>query len=596
MERLTDFNPLKQLALPGLGDLDCSGLVLVVGPNSAGKSQLLRDVFHSLSGDARDLVVATSIELDKPDYDSFVSCLEAEGYIRSIRDDNGTQQYRPLTTYLGSGESAIQVNSDQARAWYNSYAPSDARSKRRDDYLRYFGRFLVTALFLDRRLTAMQQVGTIDFETQPPQDDLHALHLSEEARLALYEEVRVAFSKAVWTDQSRGNQICIRVSDSPMLPSAEDRLSYPAMSKFRTLESEGDGMKSYIATVVAMLLGRRPVCIVDEPEMCLHPPQAYSLGRFIGARAGSTDAFTLTATHSSQVLRGAIQSAQTIQIIRMTRQADEFYAHLVPADVLRDAVAKPTLRAESVLDGIFAQSVVVVEGDGDRLVYQTVWETLSEEVDLDVHFAAVGGVGGIADTCKLYRTLRIPVAVLADMDLITEVNRLRQILDALAPDCDVEALVKLAKAIVDAIKQDPPSLSPTEAKQVLDEIVQRELDWTEQDDLTLRRDLNRLAARLDRMLRLKRGGIAEFPAGVVEDARELLLRLSAVGLFLVPHGELEEWLSDAGIVESKNNKWAWANAAALHIQDAGAKDGDVWEFMRSVGSYLESSSPTNGST
>ena len=61
----------------------------------------------------------------------------------------------------------------------------------------------------------------------------------------------------------------------------------------------------------------------------------------------------------------------------------------IPADVLADAVAKPTVRAESVLDGIFAQGVIVIEADSDRLVYQTAWETMADEFHQDIHFAFV---------------------------------------------------------------------------------------------------------------------------------------------------------------------------------------------------------------
>jgi hypothetical protein len=67
---------------------------------------------------------------------------------------------------------------------------------------------------------------------------------------------------------------------------------------------------------------------------------------------------------------------------------------LVPAEVIYEALAKPTLRAESILDGIFSESVMIVEADGDRLVYNTVLETLAGEQRLDVHLAAIGGAVG----------------------------------------------------------------------------------------------------------------------------------------------------------------------------------------------------------
>jgi hypothetical protein len=81
---------------------------------------------------------------------------------------------------------------------------------------------------------------------------------------------------------------------------------------------------------------------------------------------------------------------------------------------------KLTLRAESILDGIFSEAIVAVEADDDRLVYHTTWETLAKELRLDAHFVAVGGTGGVADTCRLYRRLHIPVAVVADLDLIAD--------------------------------------------------------------------------------------------------------------------------------------------------------------------------------
>ena len=127
------------------------------------------------------------------------------------------------------------------------------------------------------------------------------------------------------------------------------------MWKYRTIENEGDGLKSYVATCIAILLGRLPVCLIDEPELCLHPPQAYSLGRFIGRYASSIETATFVATHSSHILRGVIQATRQLQIIRLTKRKGSFTAHLVPADVLADALSRPALRAETILDGIFAQ-------------------------------------------------------------------------------------------------------------------------------------------------------------------------------------------------------------------------------------------------
>ena len=106
-----------------------------------------------------------------------------------------------------------------------------------------------------------------------------------------------------------------------------DRHSVEKMSKFRTIEDEGDGMKSYVATSITILLGRRPVCVIDEPEMCLHPPQAYNLGQFVGKHATSSQTATFVATHSSHVLHGVIQTANKLKMIFRNRNTCSQFDH-----------------------------------------------------------------------------------------------------------------------------------------------------------------------------------------------------------------------------------------------------------------------------
>jgi hypothetical protein len=587
---LTDFKPLEQVSLPDIGDLHCSGLILFVGPNSSGKSQFLKDVYHRLCGEPRSLVVATEVRIRKPDdFPHFIKYLETRGYFSSFEDDDGIKQFRPTTTYLGSGQGLSTIKSDQAQSWHQTYIPAAEPSfkNRNDPFLNYFGRLLVTALFLERRLASVGQVGVIDFVNQPPQNDLQALYLDETARDQLYAELRDSFGKAVWPDASQGNMLCLRVSDDKILPLPVQRLSPKKMYVYREMGTEGDGLKSYVAICMALLLGRRPVCLIDEPEMCLHPPQAYNLGRFIGRHGTSPDSATFVATHSSHVLRGVIQTAREVQIVRLTRRNGLFAAHLVPTDILSSALTKPAVRAESVLDGIFAQAVVVVEADGDRLVYQTTWEAIGTEPRLDIHFAAVGGTGGIADTCKLYRTLNIPIAVIADLDMIADPDGLRRVLEVVAAPEVAKSLSQKASSILQMIRELPPTITPEEVKDAVKKLSISLMIWENDDDIEVQRQLNRLAQKLDRMRQLKDGGISKLPPTIAGPLHDLVSSLKKMGIFLVPVGELEQWLVGENITASKAKKSAWASEAAQVIQskkDTGV--GDIWAFVHEVGTYL----------
>src|SRR5436309_14300781 len=113
MERLSDFKPLGQVEIPDLGDLQCSGLIVLVGPNSSGKSQLLQDLYKRLVGEPRELVVASETQIEKPPLDDLLRCLEDEGYFSTIVDDAGATQMRPLTMYLGTGQAVGQIRSER---------------------------------------------------------------------------------------------------------------------------------------------------------------------------------------------------------------------------------------------------------------------------------------------------------------------------------------------------------------------------------------------------------------------------------------------------------------------------------------------------
>ena len=76
------------------------------------------------------------------------------------------------------------------------------------------------------------------------------------------------------------------------------------------------------------------------------------------------------------------------------------------------------------------------------------------------------------------------------------------------------------------------------------------------------------------------------PEAVSTCLEALLGRLEAFGLFLVPVGELEEWLEGCGITASKTKKWAWANQAADYIRTHPRQNCDIWDFTERLADYL----------
>src|SRR6266571_3055740 len=307
--------PVETLTINGVGGLATRGLLVVVGPNSSGKTQLLRDIYGRVTGQMRELVVCTKLVLQKPkELDDFLTSLIDHGALRA-KDTSGTRTYESTQPHFGIGPgTGGEVTHRDVQSWYDAFSPKAGAGVRPADnaFLRHFGPMLSTALFLENRLAAVNGTNSFDYTAQKPNNDLQALLLNSDALAKFRTEIGSTFGKAIGLDTTRGGFLSLRVSDHPKT-SPLDWVTPDKVRAMRPIESEGDGLRSYAAVCVALLLGARPICLIDEPEICLHAPQEHAIGRFIGAYGTQDETATVIATHSSQVLRGVLETANELR-------------------------------------------------------------------------------------------------------------------------------------------------------------------------------------------------------------------------------------------------------------------------------------------
>lgn len=583
---LLKFEPLKSIAIPNVGQLPVAGLTVVAGPNSSGKTQLLKDIQAKFLGEPRSSVVCSEIDVAFPqEFEDILQGFIASGQLKQLYDTDGMPVLQTTEVHLGNGQGGWRVRRDNLMSWHTQFA-----RKRTNDFIRHIGQLLITSLFLERRLVATNETATFDYQNTHPSQELHALHMSPEAQRQLTSEIARTFGKSVWVDSTRGNVLCIRVSDQAELPSAEDRLQPYEMQKYRTIEAEGDGLKSYVCICMSLLLGRRPVQLIDEPEMCLHPPQAHALGRFIGKHAISKDQAVFVATHSSHVLRGIIETTSDLRILRMSRTDNRFHGKLIPYSALKACIDRPSTKAETILDGVFAEAVTIVESEGDRIVYSAATDNVAGDFDHDVHFVSVGGIGGMASTANLYRQLQVPQVVIADLDLLIKADMLKPVVEALGEASDVTQIMDMARSLAAKIKAIGPLMSADELKKELSELANQPMDWDSGHDEALRRRLSSISDSLSRSALLKQGGVANFEnrGEIHSDLLAVLSRCRQIGLFLAPVGELEYWEPDLmNDGPSKKHKAEWANEAALRIRRNGKRSGGIHDFVTQMCRYQQ---------
>jgi SepF-like predicted cell division protein (DUF552 family) len=299
------------------------------------------------------------------------------------------------------------------------------------------------------------------------------------------------------------------------------------------------------------------------------------------------DHVTFVATHSSHILRGIIETTKKLEIVRLSRNGSKFSGRKISHEAITACIEKPSTKVETILDGLFAEAVSVVESEGDRLVYSTTWERIASEFRHDVHFVSVGGIGGFADTCELYRQLKIPVCVMADLDLLRELDTFERIMTSLASTAEAKAALAKCRTIIEQIKAMGPLHTEDELRAELRAIIDLPLIWANASQLAdIRRKLSDLSTGLSLTARLKKGVESLRSEPVYPDLNALLGDCRSHGLFLVPGGELEDWvreLTTAG--PSKKKKAEWANFAANKLRDAPIGTDDVWAFVRRMAEF-----------
>jgi energy-coupling factor transporter ATP-binding protein EcfA2 len=591
------FSPIEAVSLQGITSLALKGLIVVVGPNSSGKTTLLREIHSAVSGVEKKLLIAQEISYRSlPPVGEFIRHFSATNDLAEVVGPGNAQRFKKLGHQYGTqvgvgGDWRKNELEDLYRQQENFVRNPITEATKSTPYLQQLGLIECSALFIENRLVITQGTGIFDTAQGVPGNALQALRLNDEAQERLTKEVLKVFRRGAWLDISGGASLGIKISDNEYIPDYKDRASPSKMRTFRSLDAEGEGVRSYISICITLLLARRPLCLIDEPEMCLHPPQARAIGRFIGEYGAQPEGCTLVATHSSHVLRGILEKNKEVSVIRLKRRENGFFATHVSPEILTQATRKPLSRSEIILDGLFTEGVVLCESDGDRIVYESVLQTLPPPFP-DLRFIPVGGTGGFKETAKLFRALGVPVAIASDFDLLLK-NELPDVVTALGVT-ELPALKDKINGLREKIFNEARGLTAECAIKRAEEVIQSFKARTVQSEhgnfeavSELRSELSLLSREFSPQQNLKLKGLAGAPEGLQGEINSLIADLKRSGLFLVPCGELESWVPMLMSGVTRENKSLWATEAARRIEDHGEREDDIWAYIRSIVGYFK---------
>jgi hypothetical protein len=425
--------------------------------------------------------------------------------------------------------------------------------RRRQHLLRYF-----TSHWTGRDrfgLASDQQLGDLH---QRPSTHLNVLFRDDELRSRARKLVHDAFGLYFVLDPTAPGQLRMKLSPAaPPSPKVERGLDDEAIAfhdETMPLQEQSDGVQSYVGIVTALMSVNLRLVMIDEPDAFLHPPLARRLGATIAEVARGRDAMVVTATHSAAFLRGCVESAADTTIVRLTyeRTTDEATARVLTATEVRPLLREPLLRSSRALEGLFHRAVVVGESDADRAFYDEINRRLVEvgRGVTDAQFVNAQNWMTEARIVAPLRRLGVPAAAILDIDTLWE------------PRHQWRPLYRA----VDISESGP--------------------EWTrlENERQACTEDASRRAA-------CKQRGPAALPMSHGRTMRRLIDSLAEYGVFIVPKGELESWLSRLGIARRDKHRWIVDMLNALGSDPRRPSyvhpgRGDVWAFLDRIEEWV----------
>jgi energy-coupling factor transporter ATP-binding protein EcfA2 len=399
-------------------DLIEGDITLIIGPNNCGKSEALRNIWECISiqeGQQTSTKVVKSakvmISVGPEAISEIVATLEEN-------PSNPAQVGRMGNNVSRADLLQLNANADWLR--------------------RALQQFLVRLLGAAERLTITLPPQSIDLTSQIKSHPIHYLYANEDLEESFSSDFRKAFGTDLVVNHFAGQTVPLHVGDSPDVPPNGDRLSQPyriAISKLPLLHQQGDGMRSFVGTLLWARVSDFRVLLIDEPEAFLHPPQARLLARLL-AKGKKATTQIIAATHSGDFLRGILDSnIQNLRIVRLTRKDQINPTTELTPDQLKVLWADPLIRQSNLLDALFHEQCVVCESEGDCQFYGGILNALSDlkpdQVGPDTMFASVGGKNRVAKAAAALARLNVRVKVVLDFDALRDEQPLRTIFENL---------------------------------------------------------------------------------------------------------------------------------------------------------------------
>jgi hypothetical protein len=548
--------------------LPSRGVVVFVGPNNAGKTAALRETLSQLRKAGTGKVITTT---------EFVFSGSEQDGIDWLKENCHCDNESFATTYSRGDRKYMEMQSEKLFKKLASPHPRE---------LGDIAKVLTVFLNAEERLAAAKSVDAHDPRTEAARYPMQELLMHRSVEEEVREEAKLCFGEELILDRTPGKRIYAKWGDSSN--HTPDALRAPDLIS-PLLDDQGDGLRSFIGTLIHLRLAKEFIVAIDEPEAFLHPPQARRLGKLVVSLAQSRQVFV--ATHSIDFIRGLLDSGHDdVTIIHLRRNGGVNVPHVLKSDEFATTWSDPLLRYSNILDGLFHDKAVLCESEVDCRFYHAVFDQLIKSQSRSgiaiptILFIYAGGKSGFGRAADALAAFGIPTRVIADFDALNEEHILKELVKILGGAwSDLQPTWKIVQEAVNKKGAAPPQIS--DVKEKFNAIIAGKSGRLDQaTSKKLIEALQYPSAWAD----AKRAGRSVIPSGQESVALEALLtQLKSVGIFVVPVGEVECWIRRIG-----GKSMAWLNNVFVEVRSGtNPFDSQVLEFVAEAIGLDQTSTP-----
>jgi ABC-type cobalamin/Fe3+-siderophores transport system ATPase subunit len=523
-----------------------NGITIFVGPNNSGKSLILKEIestFHSTEF-SKYAKILKDFQIDWPELEAI-----QEGLIKNSAS-YGTEvpeNHLKISRINPGGGRQIEiinistliqkVTEKNDKHWWSSKVL-------RWKMLRLDGRSRFN-------LTNDQTAGDL---LADPQNVLAKLFKDDITRRKVSNLIKEAFGLYFVVDPTSLGNLRIRLSKEHP-PADEQSLNQVARdfhnNAMHILESS-DGVQAFTGIITAVLSGDFETILIDEPEAFLHPPLARKLGKNLAALTTERGGCLLASTHSPDFLMGCVQATKEVRVVRLEYSEGKSRGRKVDPVQLEKMFSNPLMRSTNAISGLFYDGVVVTESDNDRVFYSEIYYRLSvgNSDYPSILFINAQNKQTIKDIIDPLRRFGVPAAAIPDIDIVKDGGKVwtEWLTSAQIPSALYEGYGSQRNAIEKLLVASGKNMKSDGGINIL----------SQSDKLA---------------------------------AEQLFDNIAEYGVFVVRHGELENWLSSLG-VNSRKDRWTVDMLNRLGSDPAVSNyvvpsDGDVWDFIREVVSWIK---------